>query len=73
MGKAFLPRKHVVKTKFLKHNLEPKILSRSGVMFNVWGLLVHYCTLSLSDIWVTRQIKTNTQWYIQRLSRWVTN
>ena len=21
----------------------------------VWGSVVHYCTLSLSDIWVTRQ------------------
>ena len=36
--------------------------------------LVHYCTLPLSDIWVTRQIIiTNSQWSIQRLSRWVTN
>ena len=38
--------------------------------------VVHYCTLSvsLSDIWVTRQIIiTNSQWSIQRLSRWVTN
>ena len=40
----------------------------------VGGELVHYCTLSLSDIWVTRQIIiTNSQWSIQRLSRWVTN
>ena len=36
--------------------------------------VVHYCTLSLFDIWVTRQIIiTNSQWSIQRLSRWVTN
>ena len=36
--------------------------------------LVHYCTLSLSNIWVTRQIIiTNSKWSIQRLSRWVTN
>ena len=34
--------------------------------------LVHYCTLSLSNIWVTRQIIiTNSKWSIQRLSRWV--
>ena len=40
----------------------------------VEAVLVHYCTLSLSDIWVTRQIiNTNSQWSIQRLSRWVTN
>ena len=38
-----------------------------------WGVL-HYCTLSLSDNWVSRQIiTTDSQWSIQRLSRWVTN
>ena len=43
-------------------------------MVNATARLVHYCTLSLSDIWVTRQIIiTNSQWSIQRLSRWVTN
>ena len=41
---------------------------------NSWLEIVHYCTLSLSDIWVTRQIIiTNSQWSIHRLSRWVTN
>ena len=40
----------------------------------VEAVIVHYCTLSLSDIWVTRQIIIkNSQWSIQRLSRWVTN
>ena len=38
---------------------------------------MHYCTLCLSLIsgsWVTRQIIiTNSQWSIQKLSRWVTN
>ena len=38
------------------------------------GGVVHYCTLSLSDIRVSRQIIiTNSQWSIQRLFRWVTN
>ena len=31
--------------------------------------VLHYCTLSLSDIWVTSQIIiTDSQWYVQRLS-----
>ena len=34
---------------------------------------VYQCHLSLSDIWVTRQIIiTNSHWSIQRLSRWPT-
>ena len=36
--------------------------------------VVHYCTLSLSDNWVSKQIiTTDSQCSIQRLSRWVTN